>query len=149
MKTHDSVAQLSISEAARLSGKNRATVAKAAIGLKARPGPQNAMLYPAAQLLQALYLSATGPTYSEAMRLLTIARTAQVELQNEVVRKERIPLEDVLQVMNETFAAMAGELKAFENKVMTREKINELFSAWRDYKRSLEVNAPATSGNGA
>jgi hypothetical protein len=46
---------ISISEAARLVGKARETVMKAAQGLKAKPGPKNAKLYDANALMMSIY----------------------------------------------------------------------------------------------
>ena len=45
---------ISISEAARLVGKARETVMKAAQGLKAKPGPKNAKLYDANALMMSI-----------------------------------------------------------------------------------------------
>jgi hypothetical protein len=58
-------------------------------------------------------ISADGaPTASEALRQLSIARTEQVRLQNEIIRKERMPLDDVRKVDNEVYQAIAGIIKA-------------------------------------
>ena len=46
---------ISISEAARLIGKTRGTVAKAAQGLIAKPGPKGSQLYSASSLMMSIY----------------------------------------------------------------------------------------------
>ncbi len=44
----------------------------------------------------------------EAVRLLTIAKKEQIELQNQVTRSERIPIDDVNQAVNIAFTSMRG-----------------------------------------
>jgi hypothetical protein len=46
---------ISISQAARLTGKARATVIKAAAGLRGRRGKKNAKLYDANKLMMGIY----------------------------------------------------------------------------------------------
>ena len=46
---------ISISDAARLLGKSRETVMKAAAGLDSKPGPKNAKLYNANALMMSIY----------------------------------------------------------------------------------------------
>jgi len=46
---------ISISDAARLLGKPRETVMKAAAGLDSKPGPKNAKLYNANTLMMSIY----------------------------------------------------------------------------------------------
>ena len=59
----------------------------------------------------------------EAIRLLTIAKKEQIELQNQVVRKMRIPIEDVNEAVGQVFAAMRGIIKAN----LSVEHANEVF----------------------
>lgn len=82
--------------------------------------------------LQALYVGADGAvTHSEALRLLAIEKTLQVKVQTEILRKTRIPIDDILEVNNRVFQSIAGTLKANLNKVLTMEKINEMFAEMR------------------
>ena len=74
---------ISISEASRLTGKDRKTVKKAAEGLESFPGPKNSMRYRSTQLLQRLYVGGNGEvSYSEALRLLCVARERLATTQN-------------------------------------------------------------------
>jgi hypothetical protein len=70
-------------------------------------------------------------TTPEAVRQLTIEKALQVRLQNEITRKERIPIEDVLEVNNRVFQSIGGTLKANLNQVLTIEKINQMFAEFR------------------
>ena len=57
---------ISISEAARLLGKARETVMKAADGLDSKPGPKNAKLYNANALFMSIYCGNERALYWEA-----------------------------------------------------------------------------------
>jgi phage terminase Nu1 subunit (DNA packaging protein) len=80
-------------------------------------------------------------TTAEAVRQLTVEKALQVRLQNEITRKERIPIEDVLDINNRIFQAIAGTLKANVNKLLTQEHLNEMFAALRDAGDRLEAYA--------
>src|SRR5258708_3601638 len=86
MKNRISTATLNVSQAALLSGKTRETVSRAARELQSVNGAGNAKFFDSRKLLQALYLGTTGPTYSEAMRLLTLARKDLID--HELVEKK-------------------------------------------------------------
>jgi hypothetical protein len=121
---------ITISEASRLTGKTRETVAKNARELPMREGSGNAKLYRGQNLFNAIYDSGS---YSETARQLNIARKRQIDLDCEIKRKERIPLEVVAQVDNEVCMAIAGILKSNVDRVLTREVINENLRAVPQY----------------
>jgi hypothetical protein len=135
---------LSINELHKLTGKTRATVTKSMDGLTFQPGPKSGKLYDSKLALAKLYGVAgedgTGSvTAQEASRLLTIARRQQIDLEMEVTRKERIPL-NVLTMINERiFSNIAGMLKATEGKVMTHETISDLFSELKSYSEKFRI----------
>lgn len=56
----------------------------------------------------------------------------QLELANQITRKTRVPIDDVLSVADEAFGAIAGALKANRDKVLTEAKINEIFRQLRE-----------------
>jgi phage terminase Nu1 subunit (DNA packaging protein) len=60
------------------------------------------------------------------------AECEQIELQNQITRKERIPIDDILSVADEVFQAIAGALKANRDKVLTEAKINQIFGQLRE-----------------
>jgi len=128
--------KISISAASRLTGKHRSTVSKAASDLQAFPGPKGAWLYDSRELLQRLYVGSDGaPTASEALRQLSLARTEQVRLQNELIRKTRIPIEDVREVDNEVFQGIAGIIKSSGLSV---DAVNEIFAQLRRLGENLK-----------
>jgi hypothetical protein len=60
-------------------------------------------------------------------------RADKLELENEAFRRERIPLEDITRVTNETFSAIAGTIRANRDKVLSESLINEMFETLRDW----------------
>src|SRR5262249_5094554 len=133
---------ITISEASRLSGKTRETVAKAARELAVREGPGNAKLYKGQDLLNSIYDSGS---YLETARQLNIARKQQIDLDMQITRKERIPIDVIREVDNEVHMAIAGILKAHVDKVLTRDFINEIFEQFRNIPESLGWKTEAVS----
>ena len=76
-------------------------------------------------------------TTPEAVRQLTIEKALQVRLQNEITRKERIPIEDALDVTNRVFQSIAATIKSRLNKVMDLDTINELFDQLRGATKQI------------
>jgi hypothetical protein len=71
-------------------------------------------------------------TSAEASRQLTIARKEQIDLEMEVTRRQRIPL-DVLDTINETaFSNVVGMLKAHEGKMLTAAAIGDMLGELRE-----------------
>jgi hypothetical protein len=93
MKNQISVARLNISQAALLSGKTRETVSRAVRDLQSANGAGNAKFFDSRKLLQALYLGTTGPTYSEAMRLLTLSRKDLIDHELEEKKAQTVSVE--------------------------------------------------------
>ena len=69
----------------------------------------------------------------EAVRLLTIAKKEQIELQNQVARSERIPIDDVNQAVKIVFTSMRGIVKAN----LPVEAANQVFDEMRDVAKWL------------
>jgi phage terminase Nu1 subunit (DNA packaging protein) len=61
----------------------------------------------------------------------------QIELDMQIKRGERIPIEDTLSACDIVFKAMSGILKANVNKLLTVEQINEIFDMMRATTRQL------------
>lgn len=116
---------LSISEAGRLTGKARETVRIAARSLKGEPGPKNSTLYDSTQLLALLYLGEGGPTYSEAMRRLTLKREEQIALEIRLKQDVHIPIEDYKAAMLQSAAQFRAVLITNEGKMLTADKIDD------------------------
>jgi len=71
------------------------------------------------------------------------AERASIELDMEIKRGSRIPLEDVARSSNEIFMMSAGTLKANRDKVMTEETINEIFTTLREWAQDWRRQADA------
>lgn len=138
MKNKITVASLNVSQAALLSGKTRETVSRTARELQSVNGAGNAKFYDSRKLLQALYLGVTGPTYSEAQRLLALARRKQIEIDIMIKRKTRIPLDDVESACSLCFRSIAAIIKANCGKFLTVEVINDIFSTMRNTAEKLK-----------
>ena len=59
-------------------------------------------------------------------------------MREEHLRKQRIPIQIVLDTMDEIFQAMGATLKAAEGKTLTTERINELFEKFRSIPAKLK-----------
>jgi DNA-binding Lrp family transcriptional regulator len=94
------------------------------------------------QAFEAVFISAVETkdgriTTPEAVRQLTVEKALQVRLQNEITRKERIPIDDVLEVTGQVFQSMAAIIKSKRDKMLTEEVINELFAELRSFPDRL------------
>jgi hypothetical protein len=94
------------------------------------------------QALEAVFISTVETkdgriTTQEAVRQLTVEKALQVRLQNEITRKERIPIDDVSEVTDQVFRTMAAIIKSKCDKVLTVEVINELFAELRSFPDRL------------
>ena len=61
------------------------------------------------------------------MRQLTIAKKEQIELQNQIARGERIPIDDVNEAVGQVFTAICGIVKAN----LSVDRANEVFDEMR------------------
>lgn len=129
---------LSINELHQLTGKTRATVTKHLDGVSFKDGPKKAMLYDSQVALERLYRGESsgddGEPISklEAERQLTIARKNQIDLEMEVTRKERIPLDVVDEIDELALTNIIGMLKAQEGKTLSPELIGDILTEMRE-----------------
>jgi phage terminase Nu1 subunit (DNA packaging protein) len=72
------------------------------------------------------------------------AEREQIDLDMEIKRRLRIPIDDALDIHNRVFQAISGTLKANRGKMLTESAINELLGALRDAGARM-----TTSANGA
>src|SRR5260370_15021270 len=137
MKNRISAAELNVSQAALLSGKTRETVSRAARELQSVNGAGNAKFFDSRKLLQALYLGTAGPTYSEAQRLLALARTDQVRLQNDVMQDKFYPRDQVHFLYEHVFRIVTSTLKGNVNRLLTFETVNDIFRQFREAGQNM------------
>jgi hypothetical protein len=138
---------LGVNQASRLTGKSPTTVTRRAANLPFQGGENGtAKKYEAPALLEALYCGGTGGDSSavsteQAQKELAIARKQQIDLQNEVLRKERVPLETLEQINEEAFTNVAAMLKAQTGKTLTEELVNDIYSQFRDIAAKVKEKA--------
>jgi hypothetical protein len=126
---------LSINQLSELTGKDRRTITKQVEGLPHKDGEKRAHLYESAEALQRIY-SAGSLEAARAEQARTQADLNRIRQQD--IERKRVPIEAVEQTMNEIFGAIGSTLKASEGQALTKEKINELFEAFRDAPERLK-----------
>jgi hypothetical protein len=126
---------LSVNQISELTGRDRHGIPKRLENLPFTPGDKGAHLYESREALPLIY----------AVDNLEAARAAQARSQaslnavrEEDLRKQRIPIQIVLDTMDEIFQAMGATLKAAEGKTLTVERINELFEKFRSIPVKLK-----------
>jgi hypothetical protein len=119
---------LSISQLAELTGRDRRTLAKKLEPLPMTEGEKGGHTYESADALARIY----GSDSLEAARAEQARSQAALnKVREEVLRKQRIPIELVLSIHDQTLQAMASTLKAAKGKVLTVELINQILSDFR------------------
>ena|SRR5438876_3354666 len=123
----------SINELSDLTGRHRHTITKRLLDLPSIDGPKGAHLYESTEALPLIY----------AVDNLEAARAEQARSQaalnkvrEEVLRKERIPIQIVLDTMDEIFQAIGATLK--NCKELSPARVNELFAKFREAPKKLK-----------
>ena len=119
---------VSIKKLSELTGRHRQTIAKILADLPLVDGQKGAHLYESREALPLIY----------AVDNLEAARAEQARSQaalnkvrEENLRKQRIPIELVIETHDQVLQAMAATLKAAKDKVLTVELINSIFADFR------------------
>lgn len=137
---------VSINQIVEWSEKTRATVMKKIADLPCQDGPKQAKLYNSAQAMEAIYgrevrpdgvIDETQISNAEANRLLTIARKQQIDLEMEVLRKERPRLEDVVEIVGAAFDDVAGIIKGSE---LSEDRKRDIMARLKDSMEQLKSN---------
>ncbi len=123
------------------TGKHPGTVKKRVANLI----PDAKGKYDSAVALEAIYVglhTENGQfiSTSEAVRQLTIAKKDEIDLEMEIKRGERIPLEDCLAIDNQVFQSIAGTLKANSGKYLNEDVTNEIFDGLKQWAGRLNGN---------
>ena len=119
---------VSIKKLSELTGRHRQTIAKILADLPLVDGQKGAHLYDSREALPLIY----------AVDNLEAARAEQARSQaalnkvrEENLRKQRIPIELVIETHDQVLQAMSATLKAAKGKVLTVELINSIFADFR------------------
>ena|SRR5215471_1513257 len=124
---------------ARYTGKDRKTIRKRIDTLPHDP-KRRVDSIPA---LEAIYYG-TGPSGNgfistpEAVRQLTIAKKDEIDLEMQIKRGDRVPIEECRRADNEIYMAIAGIIKANRGKTLSENLINEIFDMLRSWAHRLE-----------
>ena len=125
--------KLPILKFTELTGVHRDTISKRLADLPFEAGPKGAHLYESTEALPLIY----------AVDNLEAARAEQARSQaalnkvrEEVLRKERIPIQIVLDTMDEIFQAIGATLK--NCKELSPARVNELFAKFREAPKKLK-----------
>jgi hypothetical protein len=133
---------ISINEIAILAGVTRETASKKLAGIVAQKGPKSAKLYDSTIALRKVmgldHQEGDPVTPAQAQLQLTIARKQEIDLNMEVLRKERIPIDVVNEIQSEAFSAINGILKSIVGKVMTDEVFHDAQQQLRDIPAKLK-----------
>ncbi len=127
------MSQVSINNLSELTGKDRRTIKRLIAQVKADSDGK----FDSKDALETIYYGKKGEDeqfvpQSEAYRRLTIRKDAEIALDMEIKRKERIPLVVCEQVDDETFQSIAAVLKSRKGKRLDESVINEIFELMRD-----------------
>jgi len=126
--------KLSVNQLSEFTGSTRATIIKRLEGLPFDNGPHKSKLYDSKAALYRIILGAAEDSGQstispqEATRQLTIARKEQIDVEVEVAKKKRIPIELVNEVDEQALRNVLGILKAHEGKVLTTETLTDMIA---------------------
>jgi len=132
--------ELSISQLAAFTGKDRRTVTARVEGLSFREGPDNAHLYDSGAALQAIYNDgAKLSPLDEAKRQQAETAADLNRARKEDIDRKRIPIGIPIEANNQAVQSLAATLKAAKGKKLTPELINDLLGKIRAIPEQLDV----------
>jgi hypothetical protein len=119
---------LNISQLSELTGMDRRTIGKALQNLPSIDGERGAVLYESLDALPALFKTDS----LEAARAKQANSQASLNaVREQDLRRQRIPLKVVTDLLDEIFQSLGATIKAAQDKPLTTERINELFDKFR------------------
>jgi hypothetical protein len=133
--------KVSINQLVLWSKAKRETVLRKLESLKHEDGPRGAKLYhvwdAARAILGGMDETDGAMSAAEAARRLTIKRAEEIELNMEVTRKTRIPVETIEGIVRESVGQASGILKSSIGKVLTQEAVSDILAHLRDIPVAL------------
>jgi hypothetical protein len=128
--------KVSITRLWELTGRERSFIRKKLQGLSSVNGDKRAHLYESTEALPIIY-SVESLEVARARHALSQASLNAVR--EESLRKQRIPIETVEEVWDQTFQSVAATIKAAKGKKLDTKLINELFDKFRAAPSKLNV----------
>jgi hypothetical protein len=119
---------LSINQLSELIGFDRRTISKLLKDVPFVDGERGALLYESTEAIPLLY---KADTLEAARAKQALSQASLNAVREEDLRKQRIPRQEVLDALDETFQSIGSTLKAAKGKKLTPELINELFDKFR------------------
>jgi len=128
--------RVSINQLWEWTGRERRLIKKKLEGLSFSNGQKKGHLYESTEALPRIY-SVDSLEVARARHALSQASLNAVR--EESLRKQRIPIETVEEVWDQTFQSVAATIKAAKGKKLSTELINELFDKFRAAPSKLNV----------
>ena len=125
---------LSINQISELTGQDRRTIVKRLEDLPFRPATRTRAF--THRLMRYRHFAMDSLAAARAAQARSLASINSVR--EEDLRKQRIPIQIVLDTMDEVFQAIGSTLKAAKGTKLTAKRINELFEKWRDLPAKLK-----------
>ena len=126
---------LSINQLSELTGRDRRTITKHLEDLHFVDGEKGAHLYKSSEAFPMIY---RVDNLESARAKQALSQASLNAIREEVLRKERIPIQIVLDEMDSLFQGMAATLKAAKGKTLTIELINDIFDKFRSVPAKLK-----------
>ena len=128
---------VSINQLAELTGKTYRTIKHRLADLEKKDGAKGSHLYDSQQALELLY-QVSGKTLDEAKIRELDERSALARARREVLDKTRIPIEIVMQTLEEVMTAQVAVLKCTIGKVMTIQTFTAIMADFRGIPEKLK-----------
>ncbi len=142
---------ISLNEIHQLTRHSREHIRRSLERLPFEEGPRKAKLYQSHDVLT-LRLTAEGEapaiTEAESRRQLNLQKIKNLSVAEEVLRRERIPLQIVADSNERIFSNVAGLLKACIGQTFTDEIVQEIFGELRKLGDVLKASPDADADAG-
>jgi len=125
--------KLPILKFTELTGVHRDTISKRLADLPFEAGLKGAHLYESTEALPLIYAS---DNLESARAKQALSQASLNAVREENLRKERIPIQIVLDTMDEIFQAIGATLK--NCKELSPARVNELFAKFREAPKKLK-----------
>ena len=125
--------KLPILKFTELTGVHRDTISKRLADLPFEAGLKGAHLYESTEALPLIYAS---DNLESARAKQALSQASLDAVREENLRKERIPIQIVLDTMDEIFQAIGATLK--NCKELSPARVNELFAKFREAPKKLK-----------